>query len=187
MTKWAYIENNEIKGTYDRLPTSWKNISGFNYLQSDLEQLKSLGWHSISTYLQYDRNLYNEVGYTFDIVDGTVVGTPILKEIVHEPEPVIVVEDQTLSHMRNERDGLLKQSDIYQLADWQTTFSADLKLRWLEYRAKLRDMPQVYADTNQIVWPLDGSTLLSDSNSSMSSYISNLYATTQETIIEVAQ
>ncbi len=170
MTKWAYVENNEIRGVYDRLPTSWKNISGLNTLENDLDTLMGLGWHRVSSYDSYDSTKYNEMGYTFSIVDGEVRGTPILKEKTIEPTP----EPNVLSDIRSIRDSLLIQSDIYQLADWQVTFDNTLKNRWLLYRAKLREVPQIYETTGNLDWPTDLNELLTDSNSAMQAYLTLL-------------
>ncbi len=170
MTKWAYVENNEIRGVYDRLPTSWKNISGLNTLENDLDTLMGLGWHRVSSYGSYDTTKYNEMGYTFSIVDGMVVGTPILQEKIAPQEPV----HDFIGEIRSIRDSLLIQSDIYQLADWQTTFDSTLKNRWLLYRAKLRDLPQTYESTGILDWPTDLSELLTDSNLAMQAYIDSI-------------
>lgn len=183
MTKWAFVENNTIEGVYDQLPTSWRNISGFKFLENDIEKLKTLGWYQIKTYNDYDSNLYNEVGYTFNILDDEVIGNPILKEKTQESIPDINVENDILSNIRNERDRLLKQSDVYQLSDWQKTFSEDLKLKWLLYRVKLRDIPQIYVDTKQLEWPSELALLILESNNSMNTYISNL-SISEETVLE---
>jgi len=172
MTKWAYIENNEIKGTYDKLPTSWRNISGLNTLEYDLDYLTSLGWHKIDTYTSYDSNIYSELGYTFELVNGLVVGTPILQE--KTTPAVIELEDTYLTAIRAKRDRLLYQSDIYQLGDWQIAFDLSLKTRWLLYRASLRDVPQIYLTSGSITWPAGLNELIDDSNTSMSTYLSSL-------------
>ena len=172
MTKWAYVENNEIKGVYDRLPTSWKNISGLNTLENDVGMLSSLGWKQVSIYASYDADKYNEMGYTFSIQNGEVIGTPILKE--KTALDATTVEDPLLQDIRAQRDKLLAQSDIYQLGDWQKAFDETLKLRWLLYRAALRDVPQVYLSTGVASWPEELGILIDNSISSMSSYLASL-------------
>jgi hypothetical protein len=182
MTKWAYIENNEIMGVYDKLPASWRNISGFNKLEDDLNYLIGLGWLKIDTYTYYDANIYNEFGYTFELVDGVVVGNPILKEkVVSNLEPV---EDPQLAFIRTQRDKLLLQSDIYQLGDWQKVFDESLKNRWLLYRATLRDVPQNYLITGVIVWPAGLDALIIDSKSSMATYIANIATVVEQSVLE---
>lgn len=178
MTKWAYVENNEIKGVYDRLPNSWKNISGLNTLENDLDMLSSLGWKQVSNYDTYDSDKYNEMGYTFSIQDGEVRGTPILKEKI----PVVESVYDPLLSVREERDRLLYQSDIYQLADWQMTFDTVLKNRWLLYRSKLRDVPQVYESTGILDWPTDLNQLLADSNIAMQAYVASIATTSEEVV-----
>lgn len=172
MTKWAHVENNEIKGVYDRLPISWKNVSGFNTLADDVELLKTFGWFSISEYQSYDAELYNEIGYTYSIVNGEVIASPILqlKTIIPPSETV----SNELREIRIQRDKLLAESDVYQLGDWQKVFDESLKLRWLLYRAALRDVPETYLSNGVLSWPADIESLIFDSKSSMALYLSSI-------------
>ena len=172
MTKWAHVENNEIKGVYDRLPISWKNVSGFNMLADNLEVLKTFNWLPVSEYESYDAERYNEIGYTYSIVNSRVIASPILqlKTIISYSESV----SNELREIRIQRDKLLAESDVYQLGDWQKVFDESLKLRWLLYRAALRDVPETYLSKGVLSWPTGLESLVSDSKTSMTSYLSGL-------------
>jgi hypothetical protein len=168
MTKWAYVENNEIKGVYDKLPRSWRNISGFEHLESDLELLESYGWQVIDkSNTSFDREKYNEMGFNYTLVDNRVIATPILVEKVTNNQ----VYD--LEFIRMQRNQLLEKSDVYQLSDWQTSFDDILKIDWLFYRQKLRNATNnVYEfDFNSLQSELE--MLIDRSRSAFDQYISS--------------
>ena len=50
--------------------------------------------------------------------------------------------------VRQKRNNLLSQSDYTQMTDWPGD-----KKAWSEYRQQLRDIPQKFTNTNDIVWP----------------------------------
>ena len=54
----------------------------------------------------------------------------------------------TWEEIRSKRELLLKDSDWTQLADAQVD-----KQEWATYRQALRDIPQTYANPNDVVWP----------------------------------
>lgn len=50
--------------------------------------------------------------------------------------------------VKQKRNKLLSQSDYTQMPDWPGD-----KKAWSEYRQQLRDIPQNFTDTSEIVWP----------------------------------
>lgn len=170
MTKWAYVENNTIVGVYDRLPASWKHISGFNFLADDEPFLRSIGWSRVDTSnCVFDTNLYNECGLTYRLDGGIVFADPILVEkVVH------VSTYSPIDEIRQQRDAMLKDSDVYQLADWQIAFTQELKTAWLLYRSKLRDIPQQFEELGYVVWPEELTSLIDQSRSQMREYVASL-------------
>ena len=58
---------------------------------------------------------------------------------------------ETLPIIRNERDGLLRESDWTQVTD--SPLSDSKKAEWATYRQALRDLPS----TDPIVWPTEPS------------------------------
>jgi len=53
---------------------------------------------------------------------------------------------------REQRDQLLRESDWTQIGDY-SLISSEEKALWAEYREELRDLPETYPDSDDIVWP----------------------------------
>lgn len=53
--------------------------------------------------------------------------------------------------IRTRRNQLISDSDVTQLADYP--ISDEEKTRWAEYRQALRDIPNVYDNPDDVVWP----------------------------------
>lgn len=54
----------------------------------------------------------------------------------------------TWDNIRTTRNRLLKKSDYTQMSDWPGDRAA-----WAAYRQQLRDIPQTFANTNDVIWP----------------------------------
>lgn len=54
----------------------------------------------------------------------------------------------TWKQIRKRRDALLVKSDYTQMPDWPGD-----KQAWSTYRQQLRDIPQTYSETTQVIWP----------------------------------
>ncbi len=66
----------------------------------------------------------------------------LIKPIPVTPVPV------TWESIRFKRNELLSKSDYTQMADWP-----DDKVAWATYRQALRDLPQTYANVEDVIWP----------------------------------
>jgi len=53
---------------------------------------------------------------------------------------------------RKQRDQLLKESDWTQISDYSLVTEEE-KVLWAEYRQALRDLPETYPNSEDIVWP----------------------------------
>jgi hypothetical protein len=53
---------------------------------------------------------------------------------------------------REQRDQLLKESDWTQISDYSLVTEEE-KVLWAEYRQALRDLPETYPNSEDIVWP----------------------------------
>ena len=53
---------------------------------------------------------------------------------------------------RQQRDQLLRESDWTQISDY-SLLSEEERVLWEEYRQLLRDLPETYPDSADIVWP----------------------------------
>jgi hypothetical protein len=60
--------------------------------------------------------------------------------------------------VRTQRDQLLTESDIYVLPDRWNVMTPEEQTAWSEYRQALRDIPQVYDDPADVVWPTKPTT-----------------------------
>lgn len=86
-------------------------------------------------------------------LDAITSGAKVLKvdsknnlSLVDHTAPVVVL---TWDQVRYKRDNLLLASDYTQLGDWLGD-----KEPWVEYRQKLRDMPEDFKDPNSVTWPI---------------------------------
>jgi len=53
---------------------------------------------------------------------------------------------------REQRDKLLRESDWTQISDYSLVTEEE-KVLWAEYRQELRDLPETYPNSEDIVWP----------------------------------
>jgi len=67
------------------------------------------------------------------------------ESIVYEDAPVIVTWDS----VRSKRARLLTKSDYTQMPDWPGD-----KTAWAVYRQQLRDLPQIYTNAANVVFPI---------------------------------
>ena len=64
-----------------------------------------------------------------------------------------VLYEQKLNTIRQQRNTLLFESDIWVMPDLWSTYNQDEQNAWREYRQKLRDLPSNITDIDFIVWP----------------------------------
>lgn len=57
------------------------------------------------------------------------------------------------NEVRNKRNELLRESDVYMLVDNYNKLSLSERNAWIEYRQKLRDIPQTYKSPDEVVYP----------------------------------
>lgn len=166
---WAYIdETGDIK-EYGSLPKSWQNISNFFALESDKERLASLGWYRLvdmtvpvtNDFTEY----HGEAEYSFSDESKTVTKIkPLLKKCppsIQDQLPVYS-RDEFFATLKAERNKRLADSDWTQSADLQAIKDEQWKSEWVEYRQKLRDLPEIYEqeqyshvlDISEVDWPI---------------------------------
>jgi len=118
--KFAHVENNQIKGIYDTLPTNWKNISNFYALEGNTEVLSELGWSEVQRdETPYDQATQNAI-QEFRLVNGVVVETLTITDIPQIDPQVFI--DNKWNEIRSERDRLM----------------ADFEWRYIRYARELR-------------------------------------------------
>lgn len=82
------------------------------------------------------------IGWGFD-------GTTFSEPEVNQQE----VDENLWKIIREERDNLLAQSDKFMLTDWFNSFSPDKQTAWVTYRSDLRNIPQIYTNPIDVIWP----------------------------------
>ena len=68
-----------------------------------------------------------------------------------EPNPPPLSDEQKWDNIRRKRDLLLKNSDFAVLPD--VPLSTIQKQEWIAYRQMLRDLPELYANPDDVIWP----------------------------------
>jgi hypothetical protein len=147
--RYCYVENGVINNGPMNLPKNWENISNFSSLSH--EQLISLGW------LPY-RFVAAVVPENSVIIDPTIV---IESDEVVEYQNYRAKTQQEIDNdnqglwisIRSRRNELLKDCDWTQIAD--SPLNQTLKQEWATYRQELRDLPEVYSNPNDVVWPTE--------------------------------
>ena len=83
-------------------------------------------------------------------LDGDIP-TGILMNLPKPAEWEQLTDEQRWGVIRNWRDTLLSSSDWTQLSD--SPLSTSTKAAWKAYRTSLREIPQNYANPDDVVWP----------------------------------
>jgi hypothetical protein len=159
MTEWVYIQNNEILEYHDKLPKSWRTISGLD--KADNAFLNSVGWFKVEKQHQsFDENTHKTNGYTYEIrPDKVIESYNIIQLTIDE---INNAEQQKksdfFSYLRQERNRRLIESDWTQMIDVQEQNSVEWINSWKTYRQELRDLPSKYEelsnyDISIIQWP----------------------------------
>jgi hypothetical protein len=169
MANWVLLENNEIKEYHDLLPKSWRNVSGLRLSENDTDFLKSLGWIRVTkNHEEFDRKNFRHIGYNYSIVDGEVIETYKVEEILPEPEISFEIKKfNFMEELRVRRNKLLEESDWTQLVDVQKIFDKETKFKWETYRQELRDFANLHenselTDINAIEWPFVKEVILTE-------------------------
>jgi hypothetical protein len=150
MQKYCYIENNEITLINQDLPVNWKNVSNF-YLLPD-SMLKTYGWLPLT--------VENENKPVF-VSSSYIIEENVVREvIVTRDKTVEEIEEEAAKELemqwyqiRNQRDELLKQSDLLVLIDKWENLTEERKEEIRVYRQALRDIPQGFERPEDVVWP----------------------------------
>lgn len=150
MQKYCYIENGEVVQIYEDLPQVWKNVSNF-YLLPD-EIIKTYGWLPLIVENE-NKPVFVSSNY---VIEENVVREIIVTRDKTEKE---IEEDAAReleigwAQVRNKRDEMLKQSDLFVLIDKWELLTEEQKQEIRVYRQALRDIPQNFGTPEDVVWP----------------------------------
>lgn len=126
------------------LPQNTASVSNFDQI-TDLRILKMHGWLP-----------YSKITDGKQIITGSNI--VILEDVVQETE---FTRDETSEEkeqrawklIREERDKLLKETDLYVLSDRWAVLEDSERDKLTLYRQALRDLPQTYNSSNDVIWP----------------------------------
>lgn len=163
MTKYAFIENNNIVSIHDVLPTNWRNVSNFNVLTDQEEYLNTLGWYSIIK----DTTPFNEethyiAGVSYQYLNNQVVEiNSILARPVPQPptdEEIARMLEEKWNEVRVVRDQKMKEFEWryvrYERERRMGIPTTDDIIKMDLYMKQLADIPNVLASPDNIVWPV---------------------------------
>jgi len=145
---YAHVKEDGTVDYLGALPKKWGNISGLHLSDGNDEYLKTLGWLPL-----VETNVTPTYNQKFDTDVITVEEDRVL--LIHRVRDMTVAEiadrdASHMSHLREQRDQKLADSDWTQASDHSSPLSNDKKEEWETYRQILRDLP---ATTDMLTWP----------------------------------
>jgi Phage tail assembly chaperone protein len=154
MAKWALVENNEVMEYHDQLPKNWRNYSGLNLSENNIEFLNSLGWYEIEVDQQdFDPFRFRLTGHTFSFNGTKVIAHMELHEITDQERQVSIQQQvDFITQAHQERNKKLQECDWVMSADVIEKYGQEWYEKWKVYRQALRDLPQMYPN-GQYEWP----------------------------------
>jgi len=151
MKKYCLIYNGEIL-RIGELPKDWNNVSNFNLI-NDSHELKEHGWYPIEV-ISDNKEIIESIEY--------IIGDYSVKEIIHtrdktDDEKKKEIEEEIKEkwdQIRNKRNNLLSESDIYVVSDRWDKMDSNSKINISNYRQLLREIPQSYLKPSDVIWPI---------------------------------
>jgi len=151
MKIYCLVKNGEVLEGPGPLPLFFQNISNFNYLSN--EDLKPLGW--------LPANLETTPGEVFVENQITITENEVKYMAVNRSrteEEIKNISDQNFKSLwitfRQQRDTLLKSTDMYMLFDNWSKLSRDAQEKLTAYRQNLRDLPSAITDPTDFTFPI---------------------------------
>lgn len=156
MSKYAYVEDGIVKGVYDTLPESWKNVSNFHLI--DKKRLIDFGF-----YLVEEPTLpsYNPETTRLTAPEYTFTGSSVIEQVTLEPRPPKVrnLEVEWMD-ARAKRDRLILEIEWRynrSLRQNRLGMKASDDIESLDrYIQALADITTKFSDPQDIVWPVYG-------------------------------
>ena len=145
---YAHVKEDGSVDYLGGLPKKWGNVSGLHLSNGDDAYLKTLGWLPL-----VETNVTPGVNQTFDT--DVVTAEEDRVTLVHRARDMTTQEiadrdASHMSHLREERDQKLVDSDWTQASDHSSPLADDKKAEWATYRQSLRNLP---ATADMIAWP----------------------------------
>jgi hypothetical protein len=149
MKKYCLIKDGEVT-QIGGLPINFDNVSNF-YLLSDNE-IKPYGWLPIET-ISDNKEIQESVAYQIEdnVVKEVIVTRDKTQEEINEENQSKI--DVKWYSVRFKRNNLLKESDIEVMVDKWEEMDIESKSLWINYRKQLRDIPQLFSNPDDVVFP----------------------------------
>jgi len=152
---YAELNNNIIVKIWTDLPSSWKNISGFDQLSNN--QIYDLSWAGYPEYsfLPIEASEYPQNLKCCNIITGPIYTLNEITQTVQQswnidPKP----DSDCWNCIRSQRNVKLRLCDWTQLPD--SPLSPSEKLEYQNYRQALRDIT-LQLDPKSVIWPTEPS------------------------------
>jgi hypothetical protein len=151
MKKYCLIENGRITIQPTILPVNWINVSNFNVL--DDETLITYGWLPVETISENKKIFVSSSLTVFNdkVVENIITRDETEEEIFSERQKQENIQWQIIKENRN---NLLKDSDILVLIDNWEKYTDIQKQKIKTYRQELRDLPSNIVNPFIITFPL---------------------------------
>jgi hypothetical protein len=148
--KYCFVKNGIVELGAQDLPINFENVSNFNLL--DFETLKSYGWLPYELHSEnkpiFVRSFYEVLDYK--IIEHYITRDKTEQEIQHDFDNE---KQNKWNSIREKRNNLLKESDVYVVSDrWEEMDISD-KQKWSFYRNQLRNIPQNFNDPDLVEFP----------------------------------
>jgi hypothetical protein len=148
---YAHVKEDGSVDYLGGLPKKWGNVSGLHLSNGDDAYLKTLGWLPL-----VETNVTPGVNQTFDT--DVVTAEEDRVTLVHRvrdmtAEEIAERDESYMSHLREQRDQKLVDSDWTQASDYTSPLADDKKAEWATYRQALRDLPENTDDPATPTWP----------------------------------
>lgn len=126
------------------LPQNTASISNFDQI-TDLRELKIHGW---IPYIKITDGKQIVIGSNTVILEDSVQETILTRDETQEEK-----EEKAWKVIREERDRLLKETDMYTLSDRWAVLEDSEREKIALYRQALREIPQTYQFSCDVIWP----------------------------------
>ena len=121
----------------------------------DKRMINSVGLQKVLDKIRPTSNCFVPIGSGYIDFDtylwtDTETEKPTYEECIDEE--IKIKREIRLNFIRNKRNILLRESDIYSLPDYPHP-TEEAKQAWLDYRQALRDLPANTEDPSNVTWP----------------------------------
>lgn len=160
MSRYAYVENEQIVEVVNNLPASWKNYSNFNLMDS--QSLLDIGWYPVEEPSRspiYYNSMFQRLEMEYVLGFNKVIASYKVVRWEHMTDDD--VKREYMSAIRDRRNSKLSSCDWTILPDTTQAKGQTWASQWSSYRQQLRDFPSSFEslsvndlpEIDDVVWP----------------------------------